>query len=66
MASRRLLREFKELKENPEKDLKLKPSEDSILTWSCMFIGPSETPFEDGVFELKVYSFSFMLDCYSI
>jgi peroxin-4 len=57
--SQRLIREYKELrtasiKSNEPQDLWLKPLEDNLYVWYAKFIGPQDTPYEGGHFELKI------------
>lgn len=53
-SSKRLIREYKDLQKNEEKDLKLIPNENDIHTWNARFQGPTETPYEGGIFEIKI------------
>ncbi len=51
----RLLKELKEIEKNKEKDLSLRPISDSdMYAWVAKFEGPPETPYEKGVFEIKL------------
>lgn len=55
----RLMREYKELRTSKNKstepqDLWLKPDEENMYIWYAKFIGPQDTPYEGGVFELKI------------
>ncbi len=57
--AQRLLREFKEMQRqtpnNKEvQDLWLQPEEKNIFCWHAKFIGPADTPYAGGVFELKL------------
>jgi ubiquitin-protein ligase len=49
---KRLLNEFKDSKLLKDKDIELKPHENNIYHWYAKIIGPKDTPFENGVFEL--------------
>lgn len=51
---KRLRKELQELRKNPEPDITLMPSEDSITSWEGYIRGPVDTPFEHGVFELAI------------
>jgi ubiquitin-protein ligase len=53
-SSKRLIREYKDTQKNPEKDLKLKPSENDIHSWTACFYGPKDSPYEGGVFEIQI------------
>jgi peroxin-4 len=57
--AQRLLREFKEMQRqkpnNKEvQDLWLQPDEKNIYSWHAKFIGPEDTPYAGGIFELKL------------
>lgn len=53
-ARRRLMRDFKKIQEDPPTGVSGAPTEDNIMVWNALIFGPSETPFEDGTFKLKL------------
>lgn len=57
-AVKRLRKELQHLERSSHEeteDVYLRPtSEDSILHWTALLQGPSETPYEGGVFQLKI------------
>ena len=54
-AKRRLLHDLKRLQDDPPDGFSASPStENDILNWSAVIFGPSETPYEDGIFKLEV------------
>lgn len=51
-SHKRLLRELKELIENPVDGIIACPrSDDDLFHWRCLITGPVDTPYEYGVFE---------------
>mmetsp|Transcript_27283 Transcript_27283/g.30379 ORF Transcript_27283/g.30379 Transcript_27283/m.30379 type:complete len:178 (+) Transcript_27283:22-555(+) len=51
MAFKRLMNEYKELTENPPEGIIAGPiTEDNFFEWEAFVAGPSDTPFEGGVF----------------
>jgi len=53
-ARRRLMRDFKKIQEDPPTGVSGAPTEDNIMVWNALIFGPSDTPFEDGTFKLKL------------
>ena len=59
-AVKRLRKELQHLERTSESDehadnVYLRPaSESSILLWTALLLGPTETPYEGGVFQLKI------------
>ncbi|CAM9799327.1 unnamed protein product [Discosporangium mesarthrocarpum] len=52
---KRLRKEILALKKTgPDDDIVLDPSDDDVRLWKAHIRGPQGTPFEGGVFELKV------------
>tara|TARA_B100000963_G_C22623665_1_gene671235 strand:- start:1628 stop:2074 length:447 start_codon:yes stop_codon:yes gene_type:complete len=50
----RLKKEFKDMSKNPPCNCVAQPSDDNLYCWSAQIFGPSETPFEGGVFKLSI------------
>jgi ubiquitin-conjugating enzyme E2 G2 len=51
-AHKRLLRELRELMENPTEGIIAAPISDSdLFHWRCIITGPEDTPYEYGIFE---------------
>lgn len=54
-AHKRLLRELRELVENPVEGIIACPiSDDDLFHWRCAITGPEDTPYEFGVFEARL------------
>ena len=53
MATARLMREVKEAGKLGE-NISAGPRGDDMFNWDAMIIGPTETPYEGGVFRLKI------------
>ena len=53
-ARRRLLLDFKDLKEDPPAGISGAPTDDNLLVWQAVIFGPQETAFEGGTFELSI------------
>ena len=53
-SAKKLLKEFKHLKENPSEEFSVCPSENNIFIWNAVIFGPKRTPFEDGAFKFLI------------
>jgi len=54
-ALRRLMAEYKQLRDNPPEGLMAGPtSEDNFFEWEAAVTGPEKCPFEDGVFLARI------------
>jgi len=53
-TKRRLLRDFKKMKEDPPKGCTGIPHPDNIQDWDAYIIGPEDSPFEGGTFRLTL------------
>jgi ubiquitin-conjugating enzyme E2 A len=54
-ARRRLMRDFKKLKESKETTgITAAPKEDNIMKWEAVIFGPDETIWEGGIFMLTL------------
>ncbi|KAI5161934.1 ubiquitin-conjugating enzyme E2 A [Nematocida ausubeli] len=51
---RKIMRDMKKLLEEPLENIIAVPSKENIMDWRAIIFGPEDTPFEDGVFELKM------------
>lgn len=51
-ARRRLIRDFKRMKEDAPIGVSAAPVSDNIMMWNAVIIGPTDTPFEEGTFRL--------------
>nr|QFG74341.1 MAG: ubiquitin-conjugating enzyme [Megaviridae environmental sample] len=54
MYLQRLQQELKELSKNPVDNCSAGPIDDDITLWYGTIIGPTETPYEGGVFNLNI------------
>lgn len=51
-AHKRLLREYRELMQNPTEGIIASPvSDNDLFNWRCIISGPVDTPYEFGIFE---------------
>ena len=53
-ALTRLKKEYQEITKNPPCNCNAKPEDDNIYHWTAQIFGPSETPYEGGVFKLEI------------
>ena len=54
MSLRRIKKELKELENDPPANCTAGPINDDIHSWEAMIFGPSETPYQDGIFRIKI------------
>jgi ubiquitin-conjugating enzyme E2 D/E len=55
MSLRRLQREYQEIQQDPPANCTAGPaSEADFFTWEAMIFGPSDSPFQGGVFNLTI------------
>ena len=54
MALARLKREVLEMQQEPPSFCSAGPLEDDLFTWKATIMGPPDTPYEDGVFNLQI------------
>ena len=54
MSLRRLQREFAEIQTSPIENCTAGPVGDNFFRWDAMIFGPSDSPFEGGVFRLTI------------
>lgn len=50
----RLKKEYEEMQKNPPCNCNAKPDDENIYNWTAQIFGPSETPYEGGVFQLNI------------
>lgn len=50
----RLRKELASLKKNPVCNCYAEPTDDSLMEWTSTIMGPIDTPYENGVFKLKM------------
>lgn len=48
------MRDFKRMQQDAPAGLSASPLPDNVLVWNAVIIGPSDTPFEDGTFKLRM------------
>lgn len=53
-SRRRLMRDFMRLKEDAPEGISGSPLPDNIMVWNAVIFGPKDTPFEDGIFKLRM------------
>jgi ubiquitin-conjugating enzyme E2 D/E len=55
MSAKRILRELNDLTANPVENCTAGPvDENNVFLWQATIVGPSETPYEGGVFNLQI------------
>lgn len=54
MAMRRLQKEHKDIMRDPPAGCLANPAGDDIFTWKAFIVGPPESPYEGGTFELNL------------
>jgi ubiquitin-conjugating enzyme E2 D/E len=54
MLARRLNQEIKELEKSPIPNCSAGPEKDDISKWDATIFGPEGTPYENGIFKLKI------------
>jgi len=54
MAQKRLEKEFKEFSKDPPSNCSGGPVGDNIFKWEAIITGPSDSPYENGVFRLSL------------
>jgi peroxin-4 len=55
VAAKRLRKELQNLERNkPDPDIFLIPDTENILNWTALLRGPTDTPYEGGVFQLSI------------
>jgi len=53
-TKRKIMRDMKKLIDEPLENILATPSKTNIMDWRAVIFGPEDTPFEGGVFELKI------------
>ena len=51
---KRLTKELKEMEKNDIPNLSAGPIQDNLFEWEAIILGPTETPYEGGVFHLSI------------
>lgn len=51
---RRLAEEIRMLREDPIHGITIIPNEDDISSWDAVIVGPEDTPYEGGNFEMRI------------
>lgn len=51
-ARKRLIRDFRKLKNDPPSGISGAPQDNNIMRWNAVIFGPEDTPWEGGTFKL--------------
>jgi ubiquitin-conjugating enzyme E2 D/E len=54
MASKRINKEFADLRKNSPENCSAGPSDEDIFKWDATIMGPIGTPYEGGIFNLRI------------
>jgi len=52
---RRLTKELQEIRKDPPLNISAGPINDNLFEWEAVLLGPTETPYEGGVFVLNIH-----------
>lgn len=53
-ATRRLLKDLQKIQKEEDNGINATPQEENLFTWEAIIEGPEKTPWEGGLFELKL------------
>jgi ubiquitin-conjugating enzyme E2 D/E len=53
-ASRRIQKEIEDLSKDPPSNCTAGPIEDNIYLWEAMIFGPEDSPYNGGIFKLRI------------
>ena len=54
-VKQRLYKEYDDIKKNAPNNLSAGPINDNLFEWEAVILGPTETPYESGVFKLDIH-----------
>jgi ubiquitin-conjugating enzyme E2 D/E len=55
MAKTRINKELRIIQDEANENISAGPCNDNLFEWDAMIIGPTKTPYEGGMFRLKIY-----------
>jgi ubiquitin-conjugating enzyme E2 D/E len=55
MAKTRINKELRIIQDEANENISAGPNSDTLFEWDAMIIGPTKTPYEGGMFRLKIY-----------
>ncbi|KAG2378805.1 hypothetical protein C9374_007953 [Naegleria lovaniensis] len=54
MAQRRIMKDLTQLQQNPLEGVRAAPLGDDVFNWNAYIDGPADSPYEGGIFKLKI------------
>jgi ubiquitin-conjugating enzyme E2 D/E len=54
-VKQRLYKEYDDIKKNALNNLSAGPINDNLFEWEAVILGPTETPYESGIFKLNIH-----------
>ena len=55
MALRRLTKELQDIQKDSPENCSAGPSNGNMYVWDAMILGPTETPYQGGIFQLEIH-----------